>query len=77
MLTLIGYGDSPSTNDVSLAQVPYLEDLLDELKLAKVDLVAHDVGTAAAQLFALRYPGRLTRLILIDGVFEMVGHGCY
>jgi pimeloyl-ACP methyl ester carboxylesterase len=33
-----------------------------------VALVAHDVGTAAAQILAVRAPERLRALVLIDGV---------
>jgi haloalkane dehalogenase len=68
---LLGYGESPSAADVAMAaQVPYVLALFDELELEQVDLVAHDVGTAAAQLLALQYPQRLTRLTLMDGVYE-------
>jgi pimeloyl-ACP methyl ester carboxylesterase len=31
--------------------------------------VAHDIGTAAAQLIVARAPERVRRLVLIDGVF--------
>jgi len=68
---LLGYGESPAAEDVGMAaQVPHLLALLDEFKLEKVDLIAHDVGTAAAQLVALEHPQRLKRLVLIDGVYE-------
>ena len=33
-------------------------------------LVAHDVGTAAAQLLAIRAPRRVRKLVLMDGVHE-------
>jgi pimeloyl-ACP methyl ester carboxylesterase len=68
---LLGYGNSPSAADVSMAaQVPQLLALLDELRLDSVDLVAHDVGTAAAQLFALQHRSRVRRVFLMDGVYE-------
>jgi pimeloyl-ACP methyl ester carboxylesterase len=64
---LLGYGESPSATNVGMAaQVPHLLALLNALGLEKVELVAHDVGTAAAQLFALQHPQRLKRFVL-DG----------
>jgi len=44
------------------AQVAPLLALLDELGLSQVDMVAHDVGTAAAQLLAVQAPERVRRL---------------
>ena len=68
---LLGYGESPSADDVGMAaQVPHVLALLEELKLDKVALVAHDVGTAAAELLALQNPERVERMILVDGVCE-------
>src|SRR4051794_14787453 len=68
---LLGYGASPAADDVGMAaQLPPLIELLDSLGLGRVDVVAHDVGTAAAQLLAVRHPDRIRRLILMDGVYE-------
>lgn len=64
---LLGYGESRSDADVGMAaQVPYLLGLFE----GKVDIVAHDVGTAAAQLLAIQSPERIRKLILMDGVYE-------
>jgi pimeloyl-ACP methyl ester carboxylesterase len=68
---LVGYGDSPDAEDVGMeSQAGWLLELLDELGLEQVFLVAHDVGTAAAQLLAVRAPRRVRRLVLMDGVHE-------
>ena len=68
---LMGYGDSPDAPDVGMeSQAAWLLELLDELRLDQVYLVAHDVGTAAAQLLAIRAPGRVRKLVLMDGVHE-------
>jgi pimeloyl-ACP methyl ester carboxylesterase len=68
---LLGYGESPSADDTGMAaQVSPLLALLDEQGLPRVDLVAHDVGTAAAQLLAVQHPQRIRRLVLMDGVYE-------
>jgi 2-hydroxymuconate-semialdehyde hydrolase len=69
---LLGYGSSATADECGMAaQVDPLLRLLDELQLSRVDLVAHDVGTAAAQLLAIRAPERIRRLILMDSVFEL------
>lgn len=68
---LVGYGDSPDADDVGMeSQATWLLELLDELRLEQVLLVAHDVGTAAAQLVAIRAPRRVRKLVLMDGVHE-------
>jgi pimeloyl-ACP methyl ester carboxylesterase len=64
---LIGYGDSPDADDVGMArQAEWLAGLVEEPTV----VVAHDVGTAAAQILAVRHPDRVRRLVLMDGVFE-------
>ncbi|MCA1827943.1 MAG: alpha/beta fold hydrolase [Myxococcales bacterium] len=68
---LAGYGESPDAGDVGMeSQARWLLEMLDELGLAQVSVVAHDVGTAAAQILAVREPKRVRRLVLIDGVHE-------
>ena len=44
-------------------------DLLDRLGIASAAVVAHDVGTAAAQLMLVRAPDRIRALVLMDGVY--------
>jgi pimeloyl-ACP methyl ester carboxylesterase len=68
---LLGYGESVTTGEVGMAaQVPALLALLDGLGIDRADVVAHDVGTAAAQLLAIGHPRRVRRLVLMDGVYE-------
>lgn len=68
---LLGYGDSPDAPDVGMsAQADALLAFLDELGLQRVVVAAHDVGTAAAQILAVRAPDRVRSLVLIDGVYE-------
>jgi len=68
---LLGYGESPDAADAGMeAQAAALLGLLDHLGLANAHLAAHDVGTAAAQILAVRAPQRLRSLVLIDGVYE-------
>lgn len=68
---LIGYGESPDADDVGMeSQAGWLLELLDEVGIPAVSLVAHDVGTAAAQVLAVRAPRRVRKLVLMDGVYE-------
>lgn len=68
---LAGYGESPGAPDVGMeSQAQWLLDLLDERGVEQVSLVAHDVGTAAAQILAVRAPRRVRTLVLMDGVYE-------
>jgi pimeloyl-ACP methyl ester carboxylesterase len=68
---LLGYGESPGADEVGMAaQVPAVIALLDALGIDRADVVAHDVGTAAAQLLAIGHPRRVRRLVLMDGVYE-------
>jgi pimeloyl-ACP methyl ester carboxylesterase len=68
---LIGYGDSPDAPDVGMEnQAGWLLELLEERRIDRVTVVAHDVGTAAAQILTVRCPERVRRLVLLDGVHE-------
>jgi pimeloyl-ACP methyl ester carboxylesterase len=68
---LMGYGDSPDAADVGMAnQAGWISGLVDELRLEQVAIAAHDVGTAAAQILAVRSPARVRKLMLMDGVYE-------
>ena len=69
---LVGYGDSEAPPGVRIdmaSQATWMLSLLDHLSLARVVVVAHDVGTAAAQLLVTKRPERVRGLALLDGVF--------
>lgn len=68
---LLGYGQSerPLARDTSVrGQLPVLHGLLQHLGIADCSLVAHDIGGAIAQQFAVEHPERVRRLMLIDTV---------
>jgi pimeloyl-ACP methyl ester carboxylesterase len=66
---LKGYGESSSDGPVDLAsQADALIRFLDALDLPRVAVVAHDVGSAAAQILAVRAPERVRALVVVDGV---------
>jgi pimeloyl-ACP methyl ester carboxylesterase len=69
---LVGYGDSvcpPSSEPDMASQAAWMLALLDALGLVQVALVAHDVGTAAAQILMARAPARVRAAVLMDGVY--------
>ncbi len=68
---LVGYGDStcpPAAEPDMASQAAWLLGLLDALGIESATVVAHDVGTAAAQILVARAPERVRRLVLMDGV---------
>jgi pimeloyl-ACP methyl ester carboxylesterase len=70
---LVGYGESEAPAGVRIdmaSQAGWMLSLLEQLGLSRVGVIAHDVGTAAAQLMAIRAPGRLRGLALLDGVYR-------
>jgi pimeloyl-ACP methyl ester carboxylesterase len=69
---LVGYGESEPAPGVGVGmanQARWMLDLLDRLDLQQVAIVAHDVGTAAAQLMLVGAPERIRSLVLMDGVY--------
>lgn len=50
--------------------VTQLETLLDDLGVETTDLVGFSMGALVAQGFALAFPARVRRLVLLNGVFD-------
>ena len=70
---LIGYGESSTAPEERIdmaSQARWLLELLDQLGLAQVVVVAHDVGSAAAQLLLATAPARVRALVVLDGVYQ-------
>lgn len=68
---LAGYGESQAAEGVRIdlaSQARWLWRLLGSLGIDRIALVAHDVGTAAAQLMTAEAPQRVRGLALLDGV---------
>lgn len=68
---LAGCGQADMSPEVEYALPAHAERLaamLDELRIERVHLVAHDVGGGVAQVFAVEYPERLIDLTLINPV---------
>jgi pimeloyl-ACP methyl ester carboxylesterase len=63
----LGYSeDSEQQSLAAAAQVEMLANLLDALAIPTVDIVGSDSGGAVAQLFLVRYPGRVRTLLLTN-----------
>jgi len=69
---LVGYGASEASAGVRVdmaSQARWMRELLDALGVARAVVVAHDVGSAAAQLMVASVPQRVRGLVVLDGVY--------
>src|ERR1700722_17818549 len=69
---LVGYGASVAAVGVPVdmaSQARWMLEVLDVLGVARTVVVAHDVGSAAAQLMVVGSPLRIRGLAVLDGVF--------
>lgn len=64
----VGFGgsDKPLINYHVGTYVDFLDKFLSELKVERATLVGHSMGGWVAALYALKYPGRVERLVLVD-----------
>jgi pimeloyl-ACP methyl ester carboxylesterase len=63
----LGYSEpDPGQSVTPEAQVAMLGALLDTLGIHRVDIIANDSGGAVAQLFMLRFPGRVRTVLLTN-----------
>ncbi|CCH30668.1 alpha/beta hydrolase [Actinosynnema sp. NPDC047251] len=66
-VSLPGYGGTSPQPDVELdSMVSFLADFLDVLSIDEAIVLGHSSGGLIAATFALRNPGRVTRLVLAD-----------
>jgi haloalkane dehalogenase len=69
---LVGYGASMphegARTDMA-SQSRWMWELLDALGIERTVIVAHDVGSAAAQLMVVSSPDRVRGLVVLDGVY--------
>jgi non-heme chloroperoxidase len=75
-VTLRGHGgsDRPAGPYDIATMARDVAQLLDRLAIRKILLVGHCMGGFVAQRFALDYPDRLDRLILLDSFPTMIGN---
>jgi len=70
---LVGYGASRAKDEARVdmvSQARWLWELLDTLRIDRPTIVAHDVGSAAAQLMVASAPTRARGLAILDGVYR-------
>lgn len=73
---LPGFGKSGKVSSVEFEKfAAILDDLLEQLGLSKVSLVAHSMGGAVATEMAQKYPKRVEKMVLVDSVGEVVNRG--
>jgi 2-hydroxymuconate-semialdehyde hydrolase len=68
---LVGYGASVAPAGLPLdmaSQSRWLLEMMDVLGIAQASVIAHDVGSAAAQIMLANAPQRVRSLVVIDGV---------
>ncbi len=68
---LIGFGRSSKAGHLDYSiegHADFVEQLLDELGVGRIALVAHDWGAAGGLAFAQRHPERIERLVLINAL---------
>jgi pimeloyl-ACP methyl ester carboxylesterase len=71
VVDLLGYGrsDRPLGRSVSIpAHADRMIELLDNLGINYACVVGHDIGGGIAQSMAVRYPQRVSRLLLVNSV---------
>jgi pimeloyl-ACP methyl ester carboxylesterase len=71
VVDLLGYGrsDRPLGHPVSIrAHADRMIELLDNLGINYACMVGHDIGGGVAQSMAIRYPHRVSRLLLVNSV---------
>jgi len=68
---LVGYGTSVAPADVSIdmaSQSRWMLEMMNALGIVQVSVIAHDVGSAAAQIMVANAPQRVRSLVVLDGV---------
>jgi len=69
---LVGYGASVAAPGVLLdmaSQSRWMLEMMDVLGIAQASVIAHDVGSAAAQIMVANAPRRVRSLVVLDGVY--------
>ena len=69
----LGLSSRPPGGYDKKTQAGDIAGVLDALKIAKADLVTHDIGNMIGYAFAAQYPDRVTKLVIIDAPLPGVG----
>jgi pimeloyl-ACP methyl ester carboxylesterase len=69
----MGLSAHPDTGYTKKNQALDIAGVLDHLKIAKADLVTHDIGNMVGYAFAVQYPTRVTRWVVMDAPLPGIG----
>jgi pimeloyl-ACP methyl ester carboxylesterase len=69
----MGLSSHPEGGYEKKAQAGDVARVLDALKIAKADLVTHDIGNMVGYAFAAQYPDRVTRFVIGDAPLPGLG----
>lgn len=69
----MGLSSHPETGYDKKSQGVDIANILDHLKIARVDLVTHDIGNMVGFAFAAQYPDRVTRYVIMDAPLPGIG----
>jgi pimeloyl-ACP methyl ester carboxylesterase len=69
----LGLSSKPAGGFDKKTQAADVAGVMDALKVAKADLVAHDIGNMVGFAFAAQHPDRVRRFVLIDAPLPGVG----
>ena len=62
----MGLSSHPAGGYDKWTQAGDIRAILDKLGIDRADIVGHDIGTMVAYAYAARYPGKTSRLVIID-----------
>src|SRR6204780_815342 len=69
----MGLSAHPDTGYTKKNQGLDIAGVLDSLKIDKADLVTHDIGNMVGYAFAVQFPARVTRWVVIDAPLPGIG----
>jgi pimeloyl-ACP methyl ester carboxylesterase len=69
----LGLSSKPAGGYDKKTQASDVAGVLDALKIDRADLVTHDIGNMVGYAFAIQYPDRVTRFVLIDAPLPGIG----
>ena len=69
----IGLSSHPAGGYDKKTQAGDVAGVLDALKIAKADLVTHDIGNMVGYAFAAQYPDRVAKFVLMDAPLPGIG----
>jgi pimeloyl-ACP methyl ester carboxylesterase len=69
----MGLSAHPDTGYTKKNQGLDVAGLLDQLKIEKADLVTHDIGNMVGYAFAVQFPSRVSRWVVVDAPLPGIG----